>query len=131
MNSQNRKEIVNDFFRLVGEGRPKDGLKYFAKDCLQHNPYVTGNVEALMDSMVAAMKETPSQFSDPSFKVASILEDGDQVAAYTWFLASKSNPAKGGLRQVHLFRFNGDKIVEYWDVTQPITPEMGNAEHAF
>ena len=28
---------------------------------------------------------------------------------------------------MHLFRFEGDKIVEYWDITQQILPSMLNA----
>jgi predicted SnoaL-like aldol condensation-catalyzing enzyme len=131
MQPQNRKEIVADFFRLIGEGRPKDGLKYFATDCVQHNPYVKGGMEALFESMVAAMKSTPQQFADPELKVRYVAADGDIVAAYTQLLASRSDPSKGGLRQVHLFLFRGNKVAEYWDVTQMITPDMGNAGGAF
>jgi len=35
------------------------------------------------------------------------------------------------LRQVHLFRFEGDKIVEYWDITQQVLLDMPNASGAF
>lgn len=131
MDPQARKDVVTGFFHLIGEGRPKDGLKYFTADCVQHNPYVKGGMGALFDSMVAAMKSMPRQYSDPELKVRYVVADGDVVAAYTQLLASRSDPSKGGLRQVHLFRFSGDKVSEYWDVTQSITPEMGNAEGAF
>jgi len=60
-----------------------------------------------------------------------VLVDGDMAAAYTVLLNSKSNPGQGGLRQVHLFRFEGDKIAEYWDITQQIMPSMPNAGGAF
>ena len=54
------------------------------------------------------------------------------VAAHTELLSSKSNPGEGGLRQVHLFRFGpDDKIVEYWDVTQMVRPDMPNPANAF
>jgi len=131
MQTQKRKETVADLFRLIGEGRPKDGLKYFTAGCVQHNPYVKGGMGVLFDSMVAAMKNMRRQFTDPELKVRYTLADGDIVAAYTQLLASKSDPSKGGLRQVHLFRFSGEKIAEYWDITQSITPDMGNAGGAF
>ena len=131
MQAKGRKQTVADIFRLIGEGRPKDGLKYFTAGCVQHNPYVKGGMEALFDSMVAAMKGMPRQYSDPELKVRYVAADGDIVAAYTQLLASRSDPSKGGLRQVHLFRFSGDKVAEYWDVTQSITPDMGNAGGAF
>jgi predicted SnoaL-like aldol condensation-catalyzing enzyme len=68
---------------------------------------------------------------EPAFFVKNVLVDGDIVAAHTEFLNSKSKPSDGGLRQVHLFRFKGDKIVEYWDITQTILPSMPNAAGAF
>ena len=55
------------------------------------------------------------------FSVKNVLSGRDMVAAHTEMLFNKSKPNEGGLRQVHLFRFKGDKIVEYWDITQVIT----------
>jgi len=131
MGTRDRKGTVTDFFRLIGEGKPKEGLKYCAPDCIQHNPYVTGGMEALFDSMLDAMTNMRQQFPNPELKVNRILVDGDFVAAYTQLLSYRGEPSKGGLRQVHLFRFKGDKIAEYWDVTQPIGPDMTNAGGAF
>ncbi len=129
--SSARKKIVSDFFRLVSEGRPKDGLKYFAQGCVQHNPYVHGGMDALFDSMMTAMKESASKIMEPDFRLRYIVEDGDVVAVYTQLLYNRSKPETGGLRQVHLFRFAGDKIVEYWDITQSIESSMSNAAGAF
>jgi predicted SnoaL-like aldol condensation-catalyzing enzyme len=130
MQAQNRKRIVSDFFELVTQGRQDEGLGFFSPDCRQHNPYIRGGMKALFDGMAAAQKEA-GKYPDPSFAVRSILVDGDMVAAHTELLASKSNPAEGGLRQVHIFRFMGDKIVEYFDITQAIQPDMPNAANAF
>ena len=108
-----------------------DGLKYFTADCIQHNPYVKGGMKELFDSMVAAMSAMPKEFVDPELKVRQVVAEGDTLAVYTQLLASKSNQAKGGLRQVHIFRFRGNRACEYWDVTQMITPDMQNAGGAF
>ena len=129
--SSNRKEIVADFFRLIGEGRPRDGLKYFSANCVQHNPYVHGGMEALLDSMAAVQKEQ-SEFAEPSISLKHVVEQGDMVAVHTQIMFSKADPGKGGLRQVHIFRFgSGDEIEEYWDVTQVIRPDMPHAANAF
>ncbi len=126
-----KKKVVRDFFKLIAKGRQKEGLRFFAQDCKQHNPYVRGGMEALFDSMAEVQKEPP-KYSDPYFEVKRVLCDGDMVAAHTEFLASRSNPGAGGLRQVHLFRFGKDgKVVEYWDVTQMVQHEMPNAANAF
>jgi predicted SnoaL-like aldol condensation-catalyzing enzyme len=81
--------------------------------------------------MVMAAKDLDTQNEEGEFTVKHVLADGDLVAAHTELLNSKSKPKKGGLRQVHLFRFEGDKIVEYWDITQQVLLDMPNASGAF
>jgi predicted SnoaL-like aldol condensation-catalyzing enzyme len=131
MSQQNRKKVVRDFFKLVAQGRQKEGLRFFAENCRQHNPYVRGGMDALFNAMAAVQKEAP-RYPDPHFAVKRIMADGDYVAVHTELLSSKASPGKGGLRQVHLFRFNKrNKIVEYWDVTQMVDPDMPNAASAF
>jgi len=126
-----RKNIINDYFRLVGTGMFKEGLSFFAPDCKTHNPFVVGGMDAVTDAMIAASKNITAQSSQPEFVIKHLLADGDIVAAHTQLLNSKSNPGEGGLRQIHLFRFGADKIVEYWDITQQILPSMPNARGAF
>jgi len=126
-----RKRVVAEFFKLIGEGRFKEGLRYFASDCIQHNPYVHGGMEALVDAMMAANREGRSKYPEAQFVVKQIIADGDLVAAHTQLLSSKSRPGEGGLRQVHIFRFKGNKVVEYWDVSQMVTKDMPNAAGAF
>jgi predicted SnoaL-like aldol condensation-catalyzing enzyme len=123
---------VEEFFRLVAEGKPAEGLRFFAPDCKQHNPYVRDGMEALIAAMSAVQREERPKHPEACFTVKHVLSDGDMVAAYTQLLSSKSRPREGGLRQMHLFRFDADgKIVEYWDVTQTIEPDMPNVEGAF
>jgi predicted SnoaL-like aldol condensation-catalyzing enzyme len=92
---------------------------------------MSGSIEALTEAMIAASKNLSAQSSEMEFKVRQLLADGDFVAAYINVLNNKSKPAEGGLRQIHLFRFEDDKIVEYWDITQQIMPNMPNAIGAF
>jgi predicted SnoaL-like aldol condensation-catalyzing enzyme len=126
-----RKKIVTDIFRLISERRPKDSLKYFTTDCVQHNPYVLGGMNELFDSMMTAMKDTAGRFPEPDFHIRNMIADGDMVAVYTQLLGSRSRAEMGGLRQVHLFRFTEDKIAEYWDITKQIDQSMPNAKGAF
>ena len=130
-NSLARRRTVRSFFNLVAQGRQNEGLRFFAPNCRQHNPYVRGGMDSLFAAMAAVQKEAP-KYPDPHFAVKRILVDGDLVAVHTELLGSKSKPGEGGLRQVHLFRFGrGNRIVEYWDVTQAVGPDMPNAANAF
>ena len=127
-----RKDVVTEFFRRVSQGRPKESLNLFAMDCKQHNPYVAGDIVDLMESMSSAYEKGVSEHIEADFSVKYVLADKDLVVAYTQFLEAKGRPAQGGLRQVHLFRFDVDcKIVEYWDITQQILASQPNAGEAF
>jgi predicted SnoaL-like aldol condensation-catalyzing enzyme len=107
------KSIVAEYFKLIVAGKFKEGLRFFAPDCKTHNPFVAGNVDVLTDAMIAANKEGSARYPEAKFTVKHVLADGDLVAAHTQLLSNKSKLSEGGLRQVHLFRFEGEKIVEY------------------
>jgi predicted SnoaL-like aldol condensation-catalyzing enzyme len=127
--SARRKKVVRDFFQLVMQGRQKESLRFFAPSCRQHNPYVLGGMAALFDSMAAVQKE--SKYTEPYFAIKNILAEGDLVAAHTVLLGNRSKPSEGGLRQIHLFRFDKrNRIVEYWDISQMVLPDMPNAAGA-
>ncbi len=127
----NHKKIIQEYFKLVEAGKFKDGLRFFSPDCKTHNPFVAGNMDALADAQIAANKEYGPKFPEAKFALKYLLADCDYVAAYTHLMASQNKPSDGGLRQMHLFRFSGDLIVEYWDVTQQIMPNMPNAAESF
>ncbi len=129
-----RKDNTVEFLTLIGKGKPKEGLRFFASDCKTHNPYIPGDMNALIDAMIAVQKQGPEGIvkgsaADFSLIIKHVLAEGDLVAVHTTL--SSSNPRDGGLRQVHLFRFSGDKVVEYWDITQQVPENAPNALGAF
>ncbi len=131
MQETDRKKIVVEFLNLGLTGKFKEGLKFFSPDCKTHNPYIAGNIDTLTSAMDAANAQGTAQSPEAEFKVKHVLADGDLVAVHTELLSNKSKPSEGGLRQIHLFRFEDEKIVEYWDITQQIMPNMPNAGGAF
>ena len=130
-NQQNNKKIINEYFELIGQQKFREGLKFFAPDCKTHNPFVAGNMENIVNAMIAANKDYGPKYPQAQFSLKLLLADGDFVVAYTQLVASPTKPAEGGLRQMHLFRFRGDKIAEYWDITQNIMPNTPNPQGSF
>lgn len=126
-----RKRVAVEFLNLIGQEKFKEGLRYFSSDAKTHNPYVAGGMEQLTDAMEVANKEGKAMYPRAQFAIKHALADGDLVAVHTELLSDKSKSSEGGLRQMHLFRFEGDKIVEYWDITQQVLPDMPNASAAF
>ena len=130
-NQQNNKKIINEYFELIGQQKFREGLKFFAPDCKTHNPFVAGNMENIVNAMIAANKDYGPKYPQAQFSLKLLVADGDFVVAYTQLVASPTKPAEGGLRQMHLFRFRGDKIAEYWDITQNIMPNTPNPQGSF
>ena len=125
------KKVIDKFFSIISSGNKKELLFLCSLDCKTHNPYIAGGMAELVDAMIAASSQMSSQISDPEFTVKYILINKDMASVYTQLKYSRNDPGKGGLRQVHIFRFNEGKIVEYWDVTQQIIESMPNAAGAF
>jgi predicted SnoaL-like aldol condensation-catalyzing enzyme len=132
MQRDERKRIVVEFLNLGSQGRKfKEGLRFFSSNCKTHNPYIAGTIETLVNGMDQANQQGTSQYPEAQFSIKEVLVDGDFVAVHTELLSNKNKPGEGGLRQMHLFRFDGEKIVEYWDITQQVLPNMPNAAGAY
>jgi predicted SnoaL-like aldol condensation-catalyzing enzyme len=117
--------------KLLTQQKFMKNLRFFSSDCKTHSPYLAGTIRDLLNATVAANKEMAPKLPDAELSVKHFLADGDFVAVHTQLLNSKSNPAEGGLRQIHLFRFDAGMIVEYWDVTQQVMPDMPNVQSPF
>lgn len=120
----NRKRIALSFFRLIAaqEG-PIAALRIFHPKAKHHNPYCEPGIKRLFEEMkkVQQSPQANDMPFDPVFRIKNAIVDGDMVMVFTT-MQSRSNK-KSGFRQVHMFRFNGDKVAEYWDVTQMVPKE--------
>jgi len=59
------------------------------------------------------MEENASENPNKVFEVHQALEDGDLVAIHG---KVRHKPEDFGTALVHIFRFQGDRIVELWDL---------------
>jgi predicted SnoaL-like aldol condensation-catalyzing enzyme len=108
------------FLRQAASGRVREAYdKYISKEFRHHNPAFAGNAEALM----GAMEENARQNPDKQLDVLHTLEDGDLVAVHSHV---RQRPGDHGAVVVHLFRFEGERIVELWDIGQPVPAESIN-----
>jgi predicted SnoaL-like aldol condensation-catalyzing enzyme len=116
------KEAAVDFLRLAGSGKVREAYrKYVGPEFRHHNAYFRGDAESLM----AAMEENAAKNPNKVLDIQRALEDGDLVAVHSHV---RQNPDDRGAALVHIFRFKGDKVIELWDVAQPV-PENSPNEH--
>jgi predicted SnoaL-like aldol condensation-catalyzing enzyme len=69
------------------------------------------------------MAENAAQNPGKSLEVKRALEDGDLVAVHS---RVRQKPEEPGAAVVHIFRFENGRIVELWDVGQPVMDEGPN-----
>ena len=124
MNEANRKTSALDFLRLAREGHRSAAERLLAPGGRHHNPYFAAGLPALLDGIEAAAKASANR----TFDVKHVVAEGDFVVVHSHV---RQDPNAPGAAVVHLFRFDGDRIAELWDVGQPVPAENVNADGMF
>ena len=121
----NLKAIAVEFLQLAAAGRaPTAFERYAAPGFRHHNVHVNAGADALRD----AMQANAAQFPDKVLEVQRALEDGSLVAVHSRVTMGRNGPT---VTVAHIFRFEADRIVELWDIGQPVPPDSPNADGAF
>jgi predicted SnoaL-like aldol condensation-catalyzing enzyme len=96
--------------------------RYVADDYVQHNP-------GLPDGRDAARDALAEKFADPAFsvEVVRMLVDGDLCALHIRAVRD----GRPSAAVVDVYRVDGDRIVEHWDVIQPWPSSAANDHPMF
>lgn len=122
--ASDRRAFFEGFIELMYRRRDVraafDG--YVAAAYIQHNP-------GLPDGRDVARDALAEKFSDPAFsvEVVRMLVDGDLCALH---LRARREGDPGGA-VVDIYRADGDRIVEHWDVIQPWPAQSANDHPMF
>ena len=120
-----RKQAAASFLQLASSGKVNEAYRrYVGASFRHHNPYFPGTAEALS----AAMQENADQFPHKAIDIKRILADGDWVAVHAHV---RLQPGDLGIATIHLFRFDGNRIVELWDVGQAVPEKSVNNNGMF
>ena len=120
-----RKEIAVGFLRAAASGNVREAYQqHIAPGFKHHNPFFRGDADSLMKAMEEAAAKNPKKV----LNVQRALEDGDFVAVHS---RVRQNPGDVGAAVVHIFRFQGDRIIELWDMGQPVPENSPNENGMF
>ncbi len=123
--SDSNKNAAVSFLEMVSTGKVDEAYSKFIGDGFKHhNPYFEGSAKALREGM----KENAIQNPKKAIEVKRVIAEGEFVVVH--FLV-KHKPAELGFAVMHLFRFENGKIVELWDLGQPIPEESLNQHGMF
>jgi predicted SnoaL-like aldol condensation-catalyzing enzyme len=119
----NHKQIASEFLKLAASGKVQEAYDNFiSPQFIHHNQYFKGDRSSLMKAMQEASLSSPNK----SFTIKHIYEDHPHIIAHSLVI-------KDGMQisVVHIFKFDGDLIVELWDIGQQILPNCPNENGLF
>ena len=119
------KDAAIDFLILVVSGDVREAFrKHVGPGFRHHNPYFPGDANTLM----VAMEENAVNSPNKVFEIQCTLQDDDMVAVFSRI---RQKPEDSGATVVHIFRFQGNLIVELWDVVQEVPENSINENGMF
>lgn len=111
---ESRKELAVSFLQVASSGNARQAYrKYVHPQFRHHNPYFKGDRESLL----AGMEESGAKFPNKVFEAVRTLEDGDFVVVHG---KVRLNPDMPEIALIHIFRFDGDLIIEEWEAAQEV-----------
>jgi predicted SnoaL-like aldol condensation-catalyzing enzyme len=123
--SDSNKGVATSFLNLASSGRVDEAYsKFVGNGFRHHNAFFEGSMESLR----AGMKENAIQNPAKVFEVKRVIAEGDFVVTHSHV---QQKPGDLGAAVVHIFRFENGKIVELWDLGQPIPENSPNQSGMF
>jgi predicted SnoaL-like aldol condensation-catalyzing enzyme len=125
MTKQSHKDSAIEFLTLAASGRVEEAYaRHVGPGFRHHNPYFRGDAASLKEAMQANATKNP----DKLLEVQRALQDGAQVAVFS---RVRQHPNDLGGAVVHIFRFEGDRIAEFWDIGQAVPENSVNENGMF
>jgi predicted SnoaL-like aldol condensation-catalyzing enzyme len=119
------RAVVEDFVELFYRRRDVRAAfeRHVVEDYIQHNP-------GIADGRDAAVQALEPKFSAGGFhaEVKLVLVDGDHAAIH---VHARSAPGERGGAVADLYRLDDGRIVEHWDVLQPVPEASANGHPMF
>lgn len=119
------KKVVLDFYEKALNQKDFDAAaRHFGPKYIQHNPTAPDGIEGFKAFIAMRKEKTPNARSE----IKRSFADGDFVILH---VESHREPGDRGVAIVDIFRLEDGKIVEHWDVIQPIPEKAANNNGMF
>ncbi len=125
--AERNKANVLDFYEMAfNRHKLQEAVdKHIGAEYLQHNPGVKDGGQAFIDAFTPFLKENPQS----SGEIKRVVAEGDLVMVH---VHSKTNADDRGEAVVDIFRLDENgKIVEHWDVIQPVPEKTASGRSMF
>ena len=120
----NRSLVLNFYNQFFNEHNTAEASKVMTDDYRQHNPHVPDGKAPMVGYFTEFFKTHP----EARAKVVRSATDGDLVYLH---VHSTESPADRGQAIMDIFRVQDGRIVEHWDVIQPVPEKAANNNTMF
>ena len=118
--AESAKDVAVSFLELAAGGKVREAYSQFVGAGFRHhNPFFEGSAEALMAGMEENARQNPSKV----LEVKRAIAEGELVVVHAHV---QHKPGDLGAALVHIFRFDKGRIVELWDLGQPVPEKSPN-----
>jgi predicted SnoaL-like aldol condensation-catalyzing enzyme len=114
------KDTALAFLKLCAAGKPREAFQQYTGPTFRHHNAFFGDTA---EELIEGMEESAEAFPHTVLTEKQIIEEGSDVAVFSHVVME---PGNRGLAVVHILRFEGEKIVEFWDVAQPVPENSPN-----
>lgn len=121
---ENRRLVLAAYAHVL---EPLDSSRvdeYFAPHYVQHSPLARTGSAGLKAFLDWAREHTPAA----EHRIKRVFTDGDHIVAHVHVII---RPGERGNAVVDIFRIEAGRIVEHWDVAQPVPAESANSNGMF
>jgi predicted SnoaL-like aldol condensation-catalyzing enzyme len=120
----NKKLVLAFYEQIIGRKDFDAALPYMGNTYTQHAPYAANGHDGLR-TWLAGFK---AAFPDHRYEVKRVIAEGPYVMLH---LHGTGGPNPHGESVVDIFRIEDGKVVEHWDIIQPIPETADNANSMF
>jgi predicted SnoaL-like aldol condensation-catalyzing enzyme len=117
---EDNKNSATSFLKMASNGNISEAYsKFVGPGFRHHNAFFEGSAESLRAGMEENARKNPNKV----FEIKHVIAEGDYVVTHSHV---QQRPGDLGGAVVHIFRFENGKIVELWDLGQPVPKESPN-----
>ena len=126
MSETNKSTVVAFHKKAVFEGDVENAFRMYAGAVYrQHNPLIGDGMDGLRKFIAGMMASHP----DAHGEIKGVFADGDYVILHSHWHGLSDDPR--GEAVVDIYRSENGKVVEHWDVIQPIPEAAANNNTMF
>jgi len=122
---RNKQTVVGFYTLAFNDKQPAEAVaRYVGSQYIQHNPLAGDGAEAFIQFVTGFLAQVPQL----SVEIKRTIAEGDFVVTHCLL---KMSPEDRGTAVMDFFRLEDGKIVEHWDVLQPVPETAANNNTMF